>query len=257
MAVDHTLDRDGGAGDGSAGDQRRRDDAIGNDRMRTAAKHPNALDAYHALTGAANAGAAAVQVVGKVADLRLTRRVCQRSDALGSASREQNLLRRTDTGKRQGNVRALQTVRCAAVEPAVPLLYDGAQTAQRLEVHIDRPLSDLTAAGQTEPDSPLLGEHRSQKQNGAARLTHERIGNIVPRDAVIFDDDHAVAALSSTAQPAEDPQRGLGVRKLRTIVEHALALRQHRCRQKRQRAVLCPLELHVAAEPLLSRHIQF
>ena len=148
-------------------------------------------------------------------------------------------------------------MRRTAVQYAAPLFNDRAQTAQRLQVQVDGTLSDGAAARKTQPRSPLPREHRAEEHNGAARLPHERVGDVMARNAVVFDQHRAVAALRLTAEPAEDSQRRLRVGEQRTVVEHALAACQHRCRQKRQRAVFRSLEPHAAAEPFSSRDIQF
>jgi len=121
------------AGRGGAG-HRCRHDAVGNNRVVAAAEGFYAVNDNRALPRAVNPRAAFVQIIGKVGNLRLTRRVGNRGYAVCGCRRKHNVLCRADARKRQRDFGAAKSVRRTAIEPAVALLDNRAHLPQCLQM---------------------------------------------------------------------------------------------------------------------------
>ena len=135
------------AGHGRADHKGARFNSVGNNRMRRASQLLDAFDADDIRAGTADIGTHAVQIGRQVNDFRLFCRVFQDGLSFGQRSGHENVFRRADAGEIEVNLRPLQAVGNRRFDVAVFQVDDGAHRLEGLQMQVDRPCTDGTAAG--------------------------------------------------------------------------------------------------------------
>ena len=124
-------------------------------------------------SGTAHPCAERAQIRLQVVDLRLAGRVMDHGLPLRDKRAEHGVLRGADARKRQDDLRAAQ--RGSPADEVSPALGDlRAERAQRLQMQVYRPRTELTAARKAQPGLPAAGEDRSEENDRRAQLAHER-----------------------------------------------------------------------------------
>src|SRR5574343_58493 len=121
-------------------------DAVGHDRVRRAVQLVDALDADDVGAGAGDAGAHRDQAIGQVDHFRLTRGIFDDRFALGQASGHHQVLGAGHGAHVGADASALQAGRLG-MDVALLDLDLGAHRLQTLDVLVNRPGADGTAAG--------------------------------------------------------------------------------------------------------------
>ena len=180
------------AGHGRANHKGARFDAVGNDRMRRAVQLLDTFDADDVRAGAADIGPHAVQIRRQVDDFRLFRRVFQDGLAFSQRSGHENVFRRADAGEIEVNLRPLQAVGNRRFDIAVFQIDDGAHGLKGLQMQVDRPSADGTAAGQGNLRPAFASQQRPHDQEGRPHAPHEVVRRRRRRQIRRVDFQHAL-----------------------------------------------------------------
>ena len=152
------------AGHGRADHKGARFNSVGNNRMRRASQLLDAFDADDIRAGAADIGPHAVQIGRQVNDFRLFCRVFQDGLAFGQRSGHEDVFRRADAGEIEVNLRPFQAVGNRRFNVAVFQVDDGAHGLKGLQMQVDRPCTDGTAAGQGNLRPAFASQQRPHDQ---------------------------------------------------------------------------------------------
>lgn len=146
-----------------------------------------------------------LQYADEVLDLRLHRRVRQLGDALGQHGRQQHLLRRAHRRVRQRDLRAAQPLRGLQVLAVGPLLDGSAEPAQHVEVEVDRPAADVTAAEARDERVAEPVQQRAAEQDRDARGARVGVdvGHIGALDVRRVEDQLARFVAGEDGHPVE------------------------------------------------------
>lgn len=179
---------------------------------------------YIPRASAAYVGSKKVQILLERDYLRFTRSTVDNGLALRRTRGKHRILRRADARKRQHDLRAAKLRRVTVYLTPV-LLNLCAEAAQRREVQVYRPFSQLASAGERQSRLAAAGEQRAHEDDRRAHLLHQvmRYRTIRKLRGIYV---HVAAALFGGASEVPHyAQRCVNIPKLRHIQQ--LRSRRH------------------------------
>ena len=203
-------------------------DLVRNHRIAGAVESLHAPDADGVGAGALDAGAHAVQEVGHIHDMRLLGHILDDGLSLCQSRRQHDVDGGTHRNHVQVDVGGAETVLCIGHDTAVPDLHIGAQGPEALQMLVNGPGADGTAAGQRHTGLLVLAEQRSDKVVGCPDppdklVVDGHVGNLRRRNGYGMPVD----ALHSSADFLQGLQHDIHVPHIRQVLEdHLLVCQQ-------------------------------
>ena len=128
------------------------------------------------------------------------------------------------------------------------LFHLRAHLADRVQVQVNGPEADLTAAGRADQRTSRAGKHSAEKDHGGTHLAHQVIGDL-PCGYVRRVHRHMRPLAGDPAsQPGKDLYGGVHVRDLGYIIKLHRALAQDAGGKDRQRGILGTLAHRLALQ---------
>ena len=200
----------------------------------------DALDHQTVAADTADLGAAGVEEVAQVLHLRLHGRVLDVGGGLAERRRHHHV-----GGAEHGATLVTAEVDHAAAhrsrrgEITVVLIDAGADRTQTLDVQVDRPVPDHTAAGIADAADAAARPQRPEHHERSAHGAHQVVGRVVDRLVDGLEFEIAIGqALRAHTEQLQDAQQVVDVGELRHVVQQHHAVHQDRGGQDRQRRVL-------------------
>ena len=153
----------------------RRLDTVGQDAIRGAVQPSDASNHQTVGPDALDVGPHGEKTPGEIGDLGLARGVLQHRLAIGERRRHQKIFGRPDRHRGEANDGAGEAGRGGGVDIASTELDARAKLGQALQMQIDRPRADGTAARHRDPGFPAAGQQRSQHEHRGPHLAHQVI----------------------------------------------------------------------------------
>ena len=250
MARDHIRQAHFPAGRGAGRHIRARLDLVGDDAVRAAVQALDALDTDRIRTGAANVRTHGVEEVGKIDDVRLTRRVLDHGAAARKRRRDDDVHRRTDRVLIQIYLCPAQAaVRRVGIDKAVFHLDVRAHRGHALDVLVDRPDAEVAAAGHGRLGRAEAAEHRADEIVRRADLAHQVIRRLSEAHLGAVDlDGGGAEVFHPRAQPLQDLQEHIHVADLGHILDPADTVDHQRCRDDRHGRVFRAADLDLPVQ---------
>ena len=148
MLADGVFDIDVPLRHGSSDHVRAGLDTVGDDRVVAADELRRAIDLDDVRTCAADLCAHDVEVVRKINDFRLLRRIFEDGLPLGHRSGHEDVFRRADAREIEVDTRPLEALRRRCLDEAVADFDVRTERLKALEVQVDRARADSAAARQ-------------------------------------------------------------------------------------------------------------
>ena len=242
------------AGDESPGGITSGLDTVPQDPVRCGPEHRVALDVEGAGAEPLNVGAHRHQAPGQIRDLGFPGGILDAGFTARQHCRHQGVFRGTHRDMRKTDPPAAEPAPRRARAHVAPLQLDGCtEFGQGLEMQVDGPGPDGTAAGQRNLREPRAGEKRPQHEDGGPHATHQVIVGRGRHDARGHQ-AHRSRALAwrgrFNAQPAQEIRHGSRVAELWIAGQGDRLVGQEGGRHQWQRGVLRAVDCHRPLERL-------
>ena len=119
-----------------------------------------------------------------------------------------------------------------------------AHSFEHLKVHVDFTGTDFTTTRHRNACATKATHKRAQHRNASAHLRNKLIGRVMAFGMFGIDDKRVTIPFNRCAQATNHVVHDLDIGDMGNIVERALALAQHCCRNKLQRRILSAADLY-------------
>ena len=167
-------------------------DHIGNNSVSTAVKLVYPFYFYHVCTGPGNSGAACIQKVCKVHNMRLSRSIFNDRHPLGADRRHHDIHRRANRHNVEIYLISIQPTRRSRFNSAVFHIDRSTQSFKTLDMLINRSDAKITSAGETRTSATKAPQFSPQHIIRSPHFSHQRVRS-ASADRMFRIDFHCIA----------------------------------------------------------------